>query len=224
MLNNKHLIFVYGTLKKDGGNGAHSRYLHGATYRGACSVPGVMLHLGYYPGMVEDKVCRVTGEVYEVDAKAIQGMDGYEGVPHNYVRRLVDTPWGKAWCYFKNHVTLPLAKNMVCVARGLWTGGQGDKTTYSEVVDFYKNKRYLEPKYRAMEKQPIISNTPESGAVGKWSDELKCFIFPDGSMHTLPGVSAAHSPGKVLPFPTQTKDEPPTSTPERAVRGVEMML
>jgi gamma-glutamylcyclotransferase (GGCT)/AIG2-like uncharacterized protein YtfP len=189
MLNERHLIFVYGTLKKDGGNGAHTRHLREATYRGACSIPGVMVHLGYYPGLIEDSVCRVTGEVYEVTAQAIQSMDGYEGVPHNYQRRQVDTPWGRAWAYYKNHVTLPLAKNISCVSRGLWTGGLGDKAPYSEVVDFYQNKRYLEPKYRNMEKQPIIDNVPEVGAIGTWDDKRKCFVFPDGSTHTPPGTS-----------------------------------
>jgi gamma-glutamylcyclotransferase (GGCT)/AIG2-like uncharacterized protein YtfP len=189
-MNDKHLIFVYGTLKKVDGNGAQTRHLGDATFMGACSIPGVMVHLGYYPGLVHDPICRVTGEVYEVTTKDIQGMDAYEGTPHNYSRRLVETPFGRSWAYFKNHVNYPMPDNIVCVDRGLWQGGEVDRAPYSKVRDFYQNKRWNEPEYRNMEKKPIVPSTPESGAIGSWDDTRKCFVFPDGSTHSPPGLIA----------------------------------
>lgn len=188
MTTNKHLIFVYGTLKRVDGNGAHDRHLREATYMGACSIPGVMIHLGVFPGLVHDPYCRVTGEVYEVDSVDIQGIDAYEGTPHHYSRRLVETPFGRAWAYFKNHVNLPLAEGIVCVDRGLWQGGTIDKAPYRQVKDFYQNKRWQQPEYRAMPKQPIVDAVPESGMLGTWDDTRKCFVFPDGTTHTPPGL------------------------------------
>jgi gamma-glutamylcyclotransferase (GGCT)/AIG2-like uncharacterized protein YtfP len=169
VVNTKHKIFVDGTLKKEHGNNAHNRYLSDATWVGRCCVPGVMVHLGHYPGLVDDKVCWTTGEVYEVDAVAIHQMDQYEGTHNgNYTRKAVKTPFGNAWVYYKNHVPNPLPPNLICVARGLWLGGEKDKASYYDVCDFYKNKRWLEPVWREM---------PQQG------------IYPDAT-HTPPGINA----------------------------------
>ncbi len=158
----KHLIFVYGTLKKTFGGRAHQRYLQDRPMKGVCAVPGVMVHLGGYPGLVEDDVCQSTGEVYEVDAVEIQAMDGYEGVPHNYCRKLVDTPWGRAWAYFKNHVPSPIPDQLVCVDRGVWQGGDNDRAPYRQVRDFYANKRWQQPEYRNMQVQPVVNAAPST--------------------------------------------------------------
>jgi gamma-glutamylcyclotransferase (GGCT)/AIG2-like uncharacterized protein YtfP len=160
----RHLLFVYGTLKKEGGTNAHERYLSKATYVGKCSVKGVMLHLSGYPGMVPDNVCRVTGEIYEVQPSDIQNMDRYEGVPHNFVRRLTDTPFGTAWAYYKTYNAISLAENVVCVDRGVWTGrGAEDRVPYRQVKDFWANKRYHEPEERAKPMQPVTYDViPES--------------------------------------------------------------
>lgn len=224
-MDNRHLIFVYGTLKRDGGNDAHKRHLGDAKFVGNCSVKGVMVHLGYYPGLVEDSICRVTGEVYEVDAQAIHRMDYYEGTPHNYTRKMVETLYGKAWAYFKNHVNTPLPDGMVCVDRGLWQGGEIDKAPYRQVKDFYENKRWQQPEYRAMAKQPIVDQVPESGAIGAWDDTLKAFVFPDGSVHIPPGVgltTAVHG-SNVVAFPTPTQVKPAPVPPAQVSRGVELM-
>lgn len=191
VVNTKHKIFVYGTLKKDHGNSAHQRYLKDATWVGRCCIPGVMVHLGYYPGLVDDKVCFTTGEVYEVDAVAIHQMDQYEGCPHNYTRRSVNTPFGNAWAYYKNHVPNPIPPQLVCVARGLWLGGEKDKMSYYDVCDFYKNKRWLEPTWREMQHQAIYPDAiPPHVQMGVWNDVMKRFEFPDGSTHTPPGINA----------------------------------
>lgn len=156
----KHLIFVYGTLKKKHGGYAHQTYLSQARFVGDCCIPGVMVHLGRYPGLVPDEICRVTGEVYEVTAPMIQAVDRYEGYPDFYSRRKVSTPFGMAWAYYKNNVTVK--DNVVCVDRGLWLGGQADRAPYKKVLDYYKNKRWNEPHYRIGE-QPIVDNViPES--------------------------------------------------------------
>lgn len=246
----QQLIFVYGTLKKNGGNNAHATHLGDAIFKGSCSVPGVLVHLGYYPGLVEDKVCRVTGEVYEVTARAIHGMDQYEGTPHHYIRKRIATPWGMAWTYFKNNVPVGedghLAKAVSCVASGLWRGGEGDRAPYSEVLDFYQNKRYLEPKFRELAEKLYIDKVPTVGVLGTWDDTEKCFRYPDGSIHRPPGANLKPEAEKAVwtwsikekcwfdqlgnrrdtlanvvnftnKVDTEAKDEPP-------VRGVEMML
>lgn len=206
----KWLIFVYGTLKKHGGNHAHERYLKDRKMLGTCCVPGVLIHLTHYPGLVYDTACFVTGEVYEVDAVDIAAMDRYECVPLNYDRRLAVTPWGTAWAYYKQGVPNPIPNSVTCVDRGLWLGEDKGKVRYDTVVDFYKHKRYNEPNYRALPDQPVIPSTsvPDSSYVqqGIWNDQLKAFVYPDGTMHKPPGTEAKGT--DVL------KTEVPASKPE----------
>jgi gamma-glutamylcyclotransferase (GGCT)/AIG2-like uncharacterized protein YtfP len=232
-MSENHKIFVYGTLKKEYGNpDVHKRYLGNAVWLGRCCIPGVMVHLGYYPGLVDDKDCRVTGEVYEVSPVMIQSMDAYEGCPHNYTRRTVDTPFGKAWCYFKNHVGL-LGDAIVCVDRGLWLGGARDKAPYRQVRDFYVNKRWQQPEYRNMKDQPITTMIPESHQpyvqMGIWNDEKRCFEFPDGTTHVPPGANIVMKDNKMVAIPSEPKPEvvPEASKEEvynRRALWVEMML
>jgi len=161
--NKRHLLFVYGTLKREGGNHeVHRRYLHDAVRVGKCSIPGVLLYLGFYPGLVHDTVCRVTGEVYEVTVGEIAAMDGYEGVPNNFIRRIVQTPFGQAWCYYKNFQGM-LGDAVVCVDRGVWTGSQNDRMPYHKVVEFWKDRKYNNPEERNKEPKVIAYDVvPES--------------------------------------------------------------
>lgn len=222
MTQDKHLIFVYGTLKKEDGTYAHQRYLSEATFKGKCSIPGLLIHLQVFPGLVHDPICRVTGEVYEVNANAIHGMDIYEGVPHLYRRERVETPWGTAWSYFKNHIQFPIPDALVCVDRGLWTGGEVDRASYAKVKDFFQNRRWNEPEYRAMSKQPIIDVVPSAGMIGTWDDSRQAFVYPDGTQHTPPGLVHPTKPTNVLPFPVVTVPTPTAATAS-LIRGVEWM-
>ncbi len=205
---NKWLVFVYGTLKREYGGRAHIDYLANKRQVGTCCVPGVMLHLGAYPGLVDDDVCFTTGEVYEVDAVDIASMDRYESVPHLYTRKLVSTPWGNAWAYFKTGCPIPVPNSLTCVDRGIWLGSEKGKVRYDAVRDFYANKRYNEPNYRALPVQPIVPNAvvPAHVQHGVWNDQLKAFVYPDGTMHKPPGTEAKGT--DVL------KTEVPASKPE----------
>ena len=82
------LLFVYGTLKRDGPNHAHlaRQKLIGA----ARTAQGFTLYsLGDYPGMVRapDDHDGVTGEVWAVDEACLQRLDHLEGVAENLYRR-----------------------------------------------------------------------------------------------------------------------------------------
>lgn len=200
----KHYIFVYGTLKKEGGNGAHERHLKDNPYMGVCCIPGALVHLGPYPGLVDDPDCYVTGEVYEVDAVDIHHLDQYESCPFLYSRRLVDTPWGKAWAYFKNNVPLPIQPNIVCVREGLWRGNGFDKSSYADLQLFYQNKEYLDPSYRERQgPKPILPDKVPNTATGEpamvrnihgmegvWNSVMKRFEYPDGTTFTPTGTIA----------------------------------
>ncbi len=82
------LLFVYGTLKRGGSN---HQYLTGQKFMGvARTTPGFRLFdLGGFPGLVpvpEDKT-GVVGEVWDVDANALAGMDKLEGLDEGMYRR-----------------------------------------------------------------------------------------------------------------------------------------
>lgn len=82
------LVFVYGTLKRGCDNHSH---LSGQRFIGeARTVPGhVLYELTGYPGMVAEPgsdTC-VVGELWEVDAAALVGLDLLEGVAEGLYRR-----------------------------------------------------------------------------------------------------------------------------------------
>jgi gamma-glutamylaminecyclotransferase len=85
----RHLVFVYGTLKRGGEN--HG-YLAGQTFLGnARTRPGFRLyHLKGYPGLVRDPADQqgVAGEVWGVTGKALATLDVFEGVPEGLYQRV----------------------------------------------------------------------------------------------------------------------------------------
>lgn len=91
------ILFVYGTLKR---GGANHGWMNGQRFLGpARTAPGVTLYsLGEYPGLAADPADRegVTGELWAVDAAALDRLDRFEGLPEGlYVRepaRLVEYP------------------------------------------------------------------------------------------------------------------------------------
>lgn len=95
----RHLLFVYGTLKRGGSN--HG-WMEGQTFLGeAITAPGVTLYsLGDYPGLVVEPADRdgVSGELWAVDDAALARLDEFEGVGEGlYAReraRLADYPRG----------------------------------------------------------------------------------------------------------------------------------
>ncbi len=95
----RHLLFVYGTLKR---GGANHGWMAGQTYLGeAITGPGMTLYsLGDYPGLVAEPSDRegVRGELWAVDDAALARLDEFEGVAEGlYARepaRLADYPRG----------------------------------------------------------------------------------------------------------------------------------
>lgn len=77
-------IFVYGTLMR--GERAHS-YLADAGFIGEyCLKDYALYNLGWFPGIRPKKGSNVFGEVYEISADKLPGMDAYEGEGHLYHR------------------------------------------------------------------------------------------------------------------------------------------
>ncbi len=78
------LLFVYGTLMRDG---VRARHLEGQRFLGAArTVPRYALYdLGAYPGLVEENPgSAVAGELYEVETGLIALLDRVEGAPELY--------------------------------------------------------------------------------------------------------------------------------------------
>src|SRR5689334_7669355 len=88
MSDERKLVFVYGTLKRGGSN---HPYLAGQSFVGeARTVPGFRLYeLSGFPGMIAMPSDRegVAGEVWSVDAAALEQLDALEGVDEGLYRR-----------------------------------------------------------------------------------------------------------------------------------------
>jgi gamma-glutamylcyclotransferase (GGCT)/AIG2-like uncharacterized protein YtfP len=78
-------VFVYGSLLAGEGN---HRVLRGARLLGPAKTPQEfsMFSLGSFPGVVRGGETAIVGEVYEVDAATLAGLDQLEGHPRFYRR------------------------------------------------------------------------------------------------------------------------------------------
>ena len=99
---NKHLVFVYGTLRR-GGAGAMSVRFPEAKFIGDAKVSGSLYDLGAYPGLlVDDSNSQVSGEVYEVNDETLNELDEFEA-SSNYRRKQVELSLGgcrkAGWTY-----------------------------------------------------------------------------------------------------------------------------
>jgi gamma-glutamylcyclotransferase (GGCT)/AIG2-like uncharacterized protein YtfP len=99
---NKHLVFVYGTLRR-GGAGAMSIRFPDSKFIADAKVSGSLYDLGAYPGLlVNESNSLVTGEVYEVDDGILNELDDFEA-SSNYWRKQVeislDTHRKVCWTY-----------------------------------------------------------------------------------------------------------------------------
>lgn len=104
---NKHLVFVYGTLKKGFYN---NPYLVYAKYLGEFETSEAnyrMIDLGSFPGVVkmsgDETEGYIAGELYEVDDNTLKSLDVLEGNGQLYNRALVDIADSdgpiQAWMY-----------------------------------------------------------------------------------------------------------------------------
>jgi gamma-glutamylcyclotransferase (GGCT)/AIG2-like uncharacterized protein YtfP len=98
----KHLVFVYGTLRR-GGAGAMSVRFPGAKFIAEAQVSGVLYDLGAYPGLLlGESNSPVVGEVYEVGDETLNELDDFEA-SSNYRRKRVEISLGShrttCWTY-----------------------------------------------------------------------------------------------------------------------------
>lgn len=87
-------VFVYGTLRRGGANDI-TRLQPTARWVGLAQVPGVLFHLGAYPGMALGGSQWVQGEVYAIEPALESVLDAIEGLAGDhpsdeYVKREVD--------------------------------------------------------------------------------------------------------------------------------------
>jgi gamma-glutamylcyclotransferase (GGCT)/AIG2-like uncharacterized protein YtfP len=99
---NKHLVFVYGTLRR-GSTGALSIRFPNSKFVSDAQVSGSLYDLGAYPGLLlNESNSLVIGEVYEVHDETLHRLDEFEA-SSNYVRKQVEISLGagreRCWTY-----------------------------------------------------------------------------------------------------------------------------
>ena len=109
-MTDKHLVFVYGTLKRGFSN---NRLISGSKFVGEARTEGKFaLYESGIPFVIEDEqVSQISGEVYEIDEKTLAQLDRLGGHPNWYCRKMVNISVNnkdpdelekiiKAWIYF----------------------------------------------------------------------------------------------------------------------------
>jgi gamma-glutamylcyclotransferase (GGCT)/AIG2-like uncharacterized protein YtfP len=86
---NKHLVFVYGSLRR-GGAGAMSERFPASKFIARGKASGTLYDLGAFPGLLNDKSKSfVIGDVFEVDDETLSKLDDFEATS-NYLRKQVE--------------------------------------------------------------------------------------------------------------------------------------
>lgn len=119
----KHRVFVYGTLKR--GQSAHSFLEASPQIITGVSTLGILRPsagvANSFPCFVKDSICRVYGEIYEIDDRVLSHLDRYEGIDSGlYTREKVDTGYGPAWIYVWGEKE-PIKDDTLCVQYGRWS-------------------------------------------------------------------------------------------------------
>ncbi len=71
------LLFVYGALRKGASNDWRMKT---ARWLGPAEVPGTLMKIDWYPGLVLGDEGLVKGEVYEIGPELLKELDEFEGV------------------------------------------------------------------------------------------------------------------------------------------------
>lgn len=108
-------IFVYGTLLQGESN---HRWLGGSRCLGQwTSLPLFTLYdLGDYPAAMAGGGSSLHGEVYEISAVIMSGLDRLEECPEYYGRAQIPTAFGLAWIYLLNQPP----ENISLIPHGDW--------------------------------------------------------------------------------------------------------
>jgi gamma-glutamylaminecyclotransferase len=86
-MNDRKLVFVYGTLKRGGSNHA---FLAQQEFLGVAETAAgfVLFELAGFPGMVAQPITTgVSGEVWRIDADTLTRLDELEGIAEGLYRR-----------------------------------------------------------------------------------------------------------------------------------------
>jgi gamma-glutamylcyclotransferase (GGCT)/AIG2-like uncharacterized protein YtfP len=102
---NKHLVFVYGTLRRGSARSMSIRFPN-SKFIADAKVTGRLYDLGAYPGLlVDESNALVVGEVYEVDDETLNELDDFEA-SSDYWRKQVEISLGThqklCWTYEPN--------------------------------------------------------------------------------------------------------------------------
>lgn len=129
---NKHLVFVYGTLRR-GGVRAMPDLFPDAKFIGQADVGGSLYDLGAYPGLLLDESNPpVKGEVYEVDDEILSKLDDIETSSY-YRRKRVEVSLGNhgavCWVYEPD---LELYPRRSLITSGDWIEYAKTKTDWPE--------------------------------------------------------------------------------------------
>lgn len=128
----KHLVFVYGTLRR-GSAGAMSVRFPDSTFVAEAKVSGSLYDLGAYPGLLlNESNSLVVGEVYEVDDETLNKLDEFEA-SSNYLRKPVEASLGSdkriCWTYEPNPEFYSPRR---LITSGDWLEYAGTKTDWRE--------------------------------------------------------------------------------------------
>lgn len=97
----RHLVFVYGSLRRGSTNAMSVRFPN-SKYVGVATVKGRLFDLGDYPALQLDDDSTVCGEAYEVDDELLKVLDDFES-SSDYYRKEVDVSINSqsrvAWIY-----------------------------------------------------------------------------------------------------------------------------
>jgi gamma-glutamylcyclotransferase (GGCT)/AIG2-like uncharacterized protein YtfP len=132
---NRHLVFVYGTLRR-GGVRSMPELFRGAKLVGEASVKGSLYDLGPHPLLLleesEGSGSSVLGELYEVDEGLLNELDEMEA-SSDYLRRRAEVSLGgrtlTCWTYAPDPESFP---DRTLIASGDWIEYAGTKTARPE--------------------------------------------------------------------------------------------
>ena len=131
---NKHLVFVYGTLRRGAAREMSIRFPN-SKFISDARVSGSLYDLGAYPGlMLGGATSLVIGEVYEVDDEILNRLDDFEAAS-DYWRKQVEISFGTerrtGWTYEPNPEVYPLR---TLITSGDWIEYAKTKTDSPEDI------------------------------------------------------------------------------------------